>query len=422
MMEQDGAPRVQPLFASNQALWLRIWLATQGVAILGAVYVVALDPLFHGAIVHGSSRVAIIATLLFAYHFAGFAGFSRMMRRPWTVTVFVPLGWIIVTAAISTNAAFVVLIFGLILQGFIFLPFQFGMAALVAVVLLMVAAVMRQPAMASPNPTISRIAGVLAVGIMAGTVMLYIHRANRDAALRSRLLQQLDAAQRDLADRAREAGVQGERQRLAHDIHDTLAQGFASVIKHLEAIELSFATSTPADAADAIRRAEPHLTNAQAVSRTSLAEIRHLVLALRPRELVDAPLAAAIERLVAQWSHANDVAATTRLEPVPALPPDADVILLRAAQESLSNVARHARASNVDVSLECVDGLVLLSIEDDGCGIDDVDAAASDGFGIVGMRERVRPFGGRVLIESGGRSGTSVTVALPLDSLAAVHA
>ncbi len=73
--------------------------------------------------------------------------------------------------------------------------------------------------------------------------MLYIHRANRDSAIRSRLLRQLDEAQRDLAERAHEAGAQEERQRLARDIHDTLAQGFTSVIKHLEAIELSFATA-----------------------------------------------------------------------------------------------------------------------------------------------------------------------------------
>jgi signal transduction histidine kinase len=251
---------------------------------------------------------------------------------------------------------------------------------------------------------------------MFGTVMLYIHRANRDSAIRSRLLRELDEAQRGLAERAHEAGAQEERQRLARDIHDTLAQGFTSVIKHLEAIELSFEGS-PEAATDVIRDALPHLSNAQAVSRESLAEIRQLVSALRPPQLIETTLTAAIERIVARWSEASGVTATCAITALPALQPDAEVIFLRATQESLSNVARHAHATHVAVVMHCVDGLLLLSVEDDGLGFADAEVAGAGKMGIAGMRERVRPFGGRVLIESVS-GGTSITVALPLDAVA----
>jgi signal transduction histidine kinase len=227
------------------------------------------------------------------------------------------------------------------------------------------------------------------------------------------LLRQLDEAQRDLAERAKEAGVQEERQRLARDIHDTLAQGFASVIRHLEAVELSFAQGN----GNAMQNAAPHLAHAQAVSRSSLEEIRRLVWALQPPQLAEATLGAALERIVAHWSEANGLPATCNIETLPPLQPDADVIFLRATQESLSNVARHAHATRVSVALHCVDGLVLLSVEDDGRGLADVDLAGSGKMGIAGMRERVRRFGGHVLIEGSAGTGTSVTVALPLATI-----
>jgi signal transduction histidine kinase len=252
------------------------------------------------------------------------------------------------------------------------------------------------------------------------------------------MLRQLDEAQHDLADRAREAGVHEERQRVARDINDTLAQGFCSVIKHLEAVELSL-QARPSNGDETfpstvelrpeVRSAEaeerllkaalPHLAHAQAVSRTSLEDIRRLVWALQPAELSKAPLAAALARVVAQWGDANAIAARFTSEPLPALHPDADVILLRATQEALSNVVRHASAKHVNVSLTCAEGLVLLTVEDDGRGFAPDEPQSGEHRGLSGMRERVRRFGGQLLIESAVGSGTSVTVALPLSSIAA---
>jgi signal transduction histidine kinase len=415
-------PPIEPLFSDNAQLWLRVWIAIQAVALLVGVYVMVDATGGIRRFVASPAALRSIATivLLGVYHVVGFRAHGWMMRRPWTVSVFVPLGWALIVSALITHGAFSVLILGAILQGFIFLPFSWAIATLAVVVALITSTIIVQSraqglpprAMPGSSLTIARVVGMLATGIMIGTVMLYIHRANRDSIIRTRLLRQLDDAQRDLAARSRDAGALEERQRLARDIHDTLAQGFTSVIKHLEAIELSFAAD-PAESSDVLRGAIPHLTNAQNVSRESLGEIRRLVWALRPPQLVDATLGPALQRIVAQWGDANAVATTCTIDDLPELQPDADVIFLRVTQEALSNVARHARAQRVTVALHLVDGLILLSVEDDGCGFSDDDDAAGT-MGIIGMRERVRPFGGRVMIDSEPGAGTNVTVALPL--------
>jgi len=418
----DRSP-IEPLFAYNERLWLRVWAATQATALIVACYIMlaaagGLRPFFAS---RSAIRSLVLVALLVAYHLIGARAHAWMMRRPWSVAAFVPLGWAIIIAAVATSNAFGVLILGAVLQGFIFLPFTWAIATLGFVVLVTLSAIVANGMKDEPTPTIAHIGNLLATGITFGTVMLYIHRANRDSAIRTRLLRQLDEAQHDLAERAHEAGAQDERQRLARDIHDTLAQGFTSVIKHLEAVELSFETAH-ADADDVMRDARPHLANAQAVSRASLAEIRRLVWALRPPQLVESTLAAAIGRIVAQWSESNGVPATCSISGLPPLQPDAEVIFLRAAQESLSNVARHAHASHVAVAMHCVDGLVLLSVEDDGNGFVEADGAGAGRMGLAGMRQRVGPFGGRVLIESEAGTGTSLTVALPLAAIASALA
>lgn len=423
MNSPTDRPPIEPLFAYNERLWLRVWAATQSVALVVACYAMLASAGGVRAFLASPGAVRAMGTvgLLVAYHVVAFRAHGWMMHRPWAVFLFVPLGWAIILSALAIHASFSVLMLGAILQGFIFLPFSWAIVTLALVVLLASAAIVLQPMRQGLNPTVARIVSLLAMGTMIGTVMLYIHRANRDSAIRSRLLRQLEEAQRDLAARAHEAGAQEERQRLARDIHDTLAQGFTSVIKHLEAIELSFAAER-AEPADVLCGALAHLAHAQAVSRESLAEIRRLVWALRPPQLVETSLPAAIERIVSRWSEANAVAATCIIADLPTLQPDADVIFLRATQEALNNVDRHARATRVAVAMHLVDGLVLLSVEDDGRGFSDADTAGAGRMGIAGMRERVRPFGGRVLIESEAGAGTSITVALPLAAIAAASA
>src|SRR4029079_19596646 len=130
--------------------------------------------------------------------------------------------------------------------------------------------------------------------------------------------------------------------------------------------------------------------------RASLEEIRRLVWALQPAQLSKTPLAAALARVVAQWGAACGIMAIFTSEQRPVLQPDAAVIFLRATQEALSNVARHAMATSVSVSLTCAEDLVLLTVEDDGCGFAPDESQSGEHRGLSGMRERVRRFGGQL--------------------------
>lgn len=413
---------IEPLFAHNVRLWLRIWAGIQTVALVVGCYFMVHDAGgLKGFLASPNAARSLAAiALLIVYHALGLRAHAWILSRPWAVLCYVPLGWALIIGSLRIANGFALLVFGAVIQGFIFLPFVAAIVTLTLVVALLSTTIVAQSRQSAAF-TVSRILSIVAMGVMIGTVMLYIHRANRDSAVRARLLRQLDEAQRDLADRARESGVQEERQRLARDIHDTLAQGFASVIKHLEAIELSFASadaSSERGAREAMERALPHLANAREVSRASLEEIRRLVWALRPPQLAEATLGAAIERIVAQWSEANGVRASCDIESLPPLQPDADVVFLRATQEALSNVARHAGATAVAVGMHCVDGLVLLSIDDDGRGFVEAESEPAGKFGLAGMRERVRRYGGHVMVETNPGAGTSVTVAMPLAAIA----
>jgi signal transduction histidine kinase len=248
---------VAPLFAHNARLWLRVWAATQAAAISVALYVM----LGRSDVQPTAVTARLIALLigLVVYHAVGVAAYHWMLRRSWAVLLFVPLGWVLVLAALQiSGGVFGLLVLGAILQGFIFLPFTWAATILGLVTTGLATLIAWRTAETSRGIVPLQVGGILATGVMIGTVLLYIHRTNQEAELRSRLLRQLDEAQRDLADRAREAGVQEERRRFARDIHDTLAQGFTSVIKHLEAIELSV-ESSGLQRHESMQRVMPHL-------------------------------------------------------------------------------------------------------------------------------------------------------------------
>ena len=223
---------------------------------------------------------------------------------------------------------------------------------------------------------------------------------------RRALIEQLQAARRELAAAAREAAVAEERARFAREIHDTLAQGFASVVTHLEAADACL----DADRA----RARRDVRAAGEVARASLAEARTLVWALRPETISTAGLPAAIERVAAAAGGAGGPAVEVTISGRPrTLHPEVEVTLLRAAQECIANARRHASASRVTVTLTYFTDEVSLDVADDGGGFDPSAAGRSGGMGLVGMRERVEGLGGRLAIESSPEEGTAVAVTLP---------
>lgn len=414
MMRDETSGRVRPLFAGNERLWVNLWGVLQALALTTACLIVINDAggLDRLIVSRGSPRLIITVVIVIVYHVAGIRWHAWMMSRPLAAFAFVPAGWVILLSAIADHNAFAVLLFGAIVQLLIFLPFVPALVSVALAIALAAGLVLSRASAYSSSLILARLIAVAAIGVMIGTVMLYIHRVNLDAAIRARLLNQLDEAHRDLEQRARADGVQDERQRIATDIHDTLAQGFTSVIKQLEAIELSLDAATP-ETQEVLQSVRPHLASAQRVSRDSLTEIRRVIWELRPVALDHAALPSALRRVAAQWSRAVGVTLHCGVLEMPALNPDAEIALLRVTQEALSNVARHADAATVNLSLHCVDGLILLAVEDDGRGFDDA-LLDHDGVGIPGMRERLRRLGGHLLIESAAGKGTSVTAALPI--------
>jgi signal transduction histidine kinase len=211
----------------------------------------------------------------------------------------------------------------------------------------------------------------------------------------------------------RRGGVLLERQRLAREIHDTLAQGFTGIITSLTAAELT-ADASAIDAATA-----RYLQDAKRIAGDSLAEARRLVWALRPEALDRYSLSEALSNLVRQWSEQSGIEARGATKGTPReLLPEAEVALLRAAQESLTNVHKHARASRVDVTLTYMDDRVVIDVVDDGVGFDPaqtrpvVGPQDERGFGLTAMRERVEQMGGRLAVEAAPGEGTAIAVEL----------
>jgi signal transduction histidine kinase len=235
---------------------------------------------------------------------------------------------------------------------------------------------------------------------------LWFHVAMQRAEEHARLLGELQAAQAELARTNHEAGVTAERERLAREIHDTLAQGFTSVIMQAQAATAALDVKDD----DAVRE---RLHVVEETARDNLAEARALVAAFAPVALQDASLPQALGRLGTRFAEETGLIVRVQAEGVGALPPAVEVVLLRAAQEALANVRRHAQARSVVVRLGQADGEVTLTVSDDGRGLG---PDAAEGFGLAGMRDRVRSAGGTLAVGPGDDGGTTLCARVPVEA------
>jgi signal transduction histidine kinase len=209
-----------------------------------------------------------------------------------------------------------------------------------------------------------------------------------------------------LSAQSRQSAVMAERNRLARDIHDTLAQGFTGVILQLEAVEEATSQSLAA-------KAREHLTRASELAREGLREARRSVWALRPRSLEEKDLCEALRDLIQKLTAGTPVQSDFHVQGQPReLPLEWEENLLRIGQEVLTNVLRHAQASEFNARLAFAEGEIRLSLRDNGNGFDP--ARRHDGFGLRGMRERVEAMGGQLLIQSARSAGTAISIVLPL--------
>ncbi|MFC1444096.1 sensor histidine kinase [Streptacidiphilus sp. N1-10] len=228
----------------------------------------------------------------------------------------------------------------------------------------------------------------------------------REAERRGALIRELETVRADLDDAHRTAGVLAERQRLSHEIHDTLAQGFTSLLMLIQAADATVEKDPAAT--------RQRLALAEATARDNLAEARALVAALAPAPLQGMPLDLALERVCARTGDELGLPVAARVLGTPReLPADVQVVLLRAAQEALSNVRKHAAAGSADVRLTYRPVGVLLEVVDDGRGFKPVADAPEGSYGLRGMRARVGQVHGTLEITSAPGQGTTVRVEVP---------
>jgi PAS domain S-box-containing protein len=209
----------------------------------------------------------------------------------------------------------------------------------------------------------------------------------------------------EFAEQSRQAAILEERNRMARDIHDTLAQGFTGVIVQLEAVE---------DAIACCRRKEAnaHLRRASELARRSLNEARRSVHALRPQALQHADFWEALKGIVKNTTAGTTV--RTRFElrgKLRPLPPAWQENLLHIGQEALTNALKYAHPRSFSTRLTCNTKQLRLELRDDGDGFEV--KARHDGLGLAGMQERVQQMGGQLRITSALGKGTKVTVTLP---------
>ncbi|WP_435973323.1 sensor histidine kinase [Streptomyces sp. Qhu_M48] len=265
---------------------------------------------------------------------------------------------------------------------------------------------------AALNPGVF-IGPLLGAAVAVATVLGY-QALYRESERRRRLIEELITTRAELAAAERHAGTLAERERLAREIHDTLAQGLSSIQLLLRAAERTLPPGSPAVG---------HIERARQAAQDNLAEARRFVRALSPPDLEHGSLAAALERLCepgagsGPYSPGGGPRVRFSVSGTPVeLPTPYEVALLRIAQSALANTVRHAAASRAEITLSFMDASVTLDVVDDGAGFEpgSVRPSSDGGFGLPAMRSRAESLGGTFTVESAPGQGTAVAVSLPL--------
>ncbi|NGO75016.1 sensor histidine kinase [Streptomyces sp. YC504] len=212
------------------------------------------------------------------------------------------------------------------------------------------------------------------------------------------LIAELDASREEIAKLSAERGALAERERMSREIHDTLAQGFTSLLMLVQAVDSELEHDLPG--------ARRHLALMEQTARQNLAEARALVAGRAPADLDDGSLADALRRLADRHHATLTVTGTAR-----DLSPGLEVVALRSCQEALANVRKHAGPdADATVCLSYGEEWLVLSIRDTGCGF----TALDEGYGLRGLRARAREVQGTAEVSGRPGEGTTVTVRLPL--------
>jgi len=232
----------------------------------------------------------------------------------------------------------------------------------------------------------------------------WISRIWKLADERRALLEQLEAAQESLAALHRDAGVTSERERLAREIHDTIAQDLTGLVLLTQQARRALAENETS-------AVDEHLTLLEENARLALTETRALVASTAPTTLDDGGIGPALDRLAARFARETGIAVDARVELSAPIDRSSEVVLLRCTQEGLANVRKHSGASSAHLTLTVAEAGITLMLADDGSGFDP--STVSDGYGLSGMRERLALVNGDLDLET-SPSGTRLIVTLPL--------
>ena len=237
-----------------------------------------------------------------------------------------------------------------------------------------------------------------------------LHEINTE---RTALIRELMETREQLAETERAAGVAGERQRIAHEIHDTLAQGLSSIQMLLHAANRDLEGDIN------VEKARERIDLARQTAADNLQEARAMIAALQPVALSQTSLVGALDRMAQGFAAAGDITIEVEADgAVAQLPMKLEAVLLRIAQGAVGNVAKHAQATRARITVTYSEDTVRVDIVDNGVGFD-VKAVESrpSGLGHIGlaaMRRRAEEVSGEVIIESSPGNGTAVSVSVPL--------
>ncbi len=215
------------------------------------------------------------------------------------------------------------------------------------------------------------------------------------------MLDRLEAERRDSARRALLV-QEGERRRIARELHDEVGQTLTGVMLQVEGLS----GAIPEDL-------RGQLDELRETARHGAEEVRRIVRSLRPEALEDLGLQSALAALATAFAEQAGVRVDRRLEPGPPLSDEHELVVYRIAQEALTNVARHAHASVVELRLEHQDNATVLTVADDGRGL--APGSLPSAHGIRGMRERAMLIGAGLTITSPPAGGTQVQLTIPHD-------
>lgn len=381
----------------RQLVW---WHGLFGVILAMTLVVTAVD-----AGPHRGWRLAATATLGLAYAVWGRRGIGA--SDPTSARLYLGVAWLmmlVLTALDGTGAAWI-LTFALFPQTWASLPRNQAAGTVFAAVAGLAVARIWQGERTADD----LIGVVISTGIMlvlSIALGLFISSIITEANTRATVIDELQRTQADLAVAERGRGMLAERERLSREIHDTLAQGFTSVV-------------TLARAADsALSRGDVHavrerLALLEQTAAENLAEARLIVAELSPGHLQSGTLAEALQRVVDRASHESGIAGVLTVTGVPvAATANSEVALLRTVQEALANIRRHSGASRFEVRLTYAEGdQIALEVTDDGAGFDP--GAGTGGYGLVGAQARAADLGSELQVESAPGGGTTLRVSVP---------